>query len=109
MLMIWGLMLASVYVLNERGHVGITVLVDRFGPRKAALVSAVMHLLIILFCVAVIYGAVGKVGSVWKMKTGALGVSRAIPNLAIPTSCALYIVVCVKLIAQDLMIWRQAA
>jgi hypothetical protein len=42
------------------------------------------------------------------MKTGALGVSRAIPNLAIPTSCALYIVVCVKLIAQDLMIWRQA-
>jgi TRAP-type C4-dicarboxylate transport system permease small subunit len=58
MLMIWALMLASVYVLNERGHVGITVLVDRFGPRNAALVSAVMHLLIILFCVAVIYGAV---------------------------------------------------
>lgn len=109
MLMIWGLMLASVYVLNERGHVGITVLVDRLGPRNRALVNALMHVLIIIFCAAVIYGAIGKVGSVWNLKTGALGISRAIPNLAIPTSCGLYIVVCIKLITEDLMIWRSVA
>lgn len=107
-LMVWGLMLASAYVLNERGHVGITIVVDRFGPRKGAAISALMHLLIIVFSAAVIYGAYFKVNSVWNLRTGGLGISRAIPNLAIPTSCALYIIVSVRLMLIDLAQWKAA-
>lgn len=108
MLMLWGLMLAAAYVLNERGHVGISLLVDRFGPRGAALISALMHVLIILFSSAVIYGSYFKVNSVWGLTTGALGISRAIPNLAIPTSCVLFILVSLRLIVIDLSYWRGA-
>ncbi len=108
MLMIWGLMLAAAYVLNERGHVGIALLVDRMGPRPAALVSAAMHGLIIVFSAAVMYGSYFKVGTVWNLTTGALGISRAIPNLAIPVSCALFIIVSLRLIAVDLAAWKAA-
>ena len=105
-LMIWGLMLAAAYVLNERGHVGISLLVERFGARTGAAINALMHFLIILFSLAVIYGAYFKVSSVWSLTTGALGVSRAIPNLAIPTSCVLFILVSIRLIWIDLAYWR---
>lgn len=107
MLMIWGLMLAAAYVLNERGHVGISLLVERFGARTAAAINAVMHVLIILFSLAVICGAYFKVNSVWGLKTGALGISRAIPNLAIPTSCVLFILVSIRLLWIDLACWRE--
>jgi TRAP-type transport system small permease protein len=107
-LMIWGLMLAAAYVLNERGHVGITILVDRLGARTGAAISALMHLLIIIFSAAVIYGAYFKINSVWNLTTGGLGISRAIPNLAIPTSCALFILVSVRLMLIDLAHWKAA-
>lgn len=107
-LMIWGLMLAAAYVLNDRGHVGIAMLVERVGPRSGALISAAMHLLIIVFSAAVIYGAYFKVNSVASLTTGALGISRAIPNLAIPVSCGLFILVALRLIVVDLATWRAA-
>lgn len=107
-LMVWGLMLAAAYVLNERGHVGIALVVERLGARAGAAISALMHLLIVAFSAAVIYGAYFKVNSVWSLTTGGLGISRAIPNLAIPTSCALFILVSVRLMLVDLAYWRTA-
>lgn len=107
-LMVWGLMLAAAYVLNERGHVGITILVDRLGDRRGAAISGLMHVLIIIFSAAVIYGAYFKINSVWNLTTGGLGISRAVPNLAIPTSCALFIIVSVRLILIDLAHWKAA-
>ena len=107
-LMMWGLLLGGAYVLNERGHVGITFFVERLSARTQPLVSAAMHLLIIVFATAVIYGSIDKLESVWKLSTGALGISRAVPNLSIPVACALYILVCLRLIAEDLTAWRNA-
>lgn len=105
-LMIWGLLVAGAYVLNEGGHVGITYFVERLGPRAGALIAAAMHLLIVVFAVAVIYGSVAKLDSVWNLRTGALGISRAVPNLAIPVACALYIVVALRIAAENFVIWR---
>lgn len=107
-LMLWGLLLGGAYVLNERGHVGITFFTERLGARRGAVVSAAMHLLIIVFAAAVIYGSIEKVSSVWRLKTGALGISRGIPNLSIPVACGLYILVSFRLIAEDLAAWRAA-
>lgn len=108
-LMLWGLLLAAAYTLNERGHVGIQIFVDMLGPRRGALISALMHFVIILFCAAVIWGAYDKVASVWNLKTGALRISRAVPQLAIPVSAGAFIVVCLRLIAEDIAIWRRAS
>lgn len=108
-LMIWGLMLAGAYVLNEHGHVGISFFVERLSPRMAAAIGVLIHLLIVLFCVAVIFGAMDKIGSVARLRTGALGISRAIPNLAIPVSCALYILVSLRIAAEYAVKWRNAA
>ncbi|WP_412051243.1 TRAP transporter small permease [Hoeflea sp. Naph1] len=105
-LMIWGLLLAAAYVLNERGHVGITYFVERLGPKTGAMMVAAMHLLIILFAAAVIYGSIDKLGSVARLRTGALGISRAVPNLAIPVACALYIVVSIRIILESFEQWR---
>lgn len=108
-LMLWGLMLAAAYVLNERGHVGIQFFVDMLGPRPGAAISALMHVIIIIFCAAVIWGAIDKVEFVWNLKTGSLRISRAVPQLAIPVSCAAYIFVCLRLIAEDIAIWRRSS
>ena len=107
-LMIWSLMLAAAYVLNARGHVGISFLVDRIGARPGAAISAAMHALIVVFSLAVIWGSIGKVGSMWSLRTGALGISRAVPNLAIPVSCGLYALVSLRLIAEDVATFRRA-
>lgn len=107
-LMIWGLMLAGAYVLNEHGHIGISFFVDRLSLRKAASVNVIVHLLIVLFCVAVIYGSIDKIASVSRLKTGALGISRAIPNLAIPVSCGLYALVSLRIAAESALAWRRA-
>lgn len=108
-LMIWGLLLAGAYVLNEHGHVGISFLVDRLSPRNSAAISVLVHVLIALFCVAVIYGSIDKIGSVARLKTGALGISRAIPNLAIPVSFALYALVSLRIAAENAIRWRHLA
>lgn len=107
-LMIWGLLVAGAYVLNEGGHVGITYFVERLGPRTGALIGAVVHVLIAIFALAVIYGSIAKIESVWNLRTGALGISRAIPNLAIPVSCALYTIVALRIATENLIIWRSA-
>ena len=107
-LMVWGLMLAAAYVLNERGHVGISLFVDHLGARTGAAISALMHLLVAVFSAAVIYGAYFKVNSVWSLTTGGLGISRAVPNLAIPTSCVLFILVSIRLMLLDLAQWKAA-
>lgn len=107
-LMLWGLLLGGGYVLAERGHVGIVFVVERLGPRTHAWINIAMHLLLIGFCVATIWGAIDKVQTIARLRTGALGISRAWPNLSIPVACCFYIIVSLRLIAEDLLQARDA-
>lgn len=107
-LMIWGLMLGSVYVLSERGHVGISYFTSKLNYGQAALLSVLINGLIIAFAVAVIYGSVNRISSLWNLKTGALGISRAVPNLALPVACLFYIIIAMRLALEDVITWRRS-
>lgn len=66
-----------------------------------------MLALIVVFSLAGVSGSVGKIGLVWSLRTGALGISRAIPNPAIPMSCGPYALMSLRFIAEDVAAFRR--
>jgi len=100
-LMVWSLFLAAAYALRNGEHVGLTFFVDRLPSRIASGVRLVMNILIIGFLLVMVVGGVQEVISMLPLKTGALRISRAIPYLIIPTSGVLFILVCIRLITED--------
>lgn len=104
--MIWSSMLAAVYVQLDRGHLSLDYFVGKL-PRKAVLAMRIlMNGLLIFFMAMVVASGIQEAYTLWELKTGALRISRSIPYLAMPVSCALFIVATMILIFRDIMEFR---
>jgi len=101
-LMVWSLFLAAVYALRDSNHIGLSFFVDRIPFRIALIVRLVSNSLIIVFLCVLIMGGVQETISMVPLKTGALRISRAIPYLIMPISGVLFLLVCFRLMMEDI-------
>lgn len=97
-LMVWSLFLSSAYAYLDREHAGITFLSRHFGKNLALISEILIQLIVISFCLVLIYGGWMEMTILKDLKTGALGISRAIPYAAIPTSSLILIAFALRLI-----------
>ena len=100
-LMIWALLLAGAYALNDGEHVGLNFFVDRFPANVRRWLRVIMNLCVIGFLCVMTSGGYTEVMTLVPLKTGALRISRAIPYMIIPISGVLYILVTLRLIISD--------
>lgn len=101
-LMIWALFIGGAYAFLERDHASITYLSRKLPKNATIIVDVAIHLLIILFLTAIVYGGIQQMLRLGSYTTGALGISRAIPYAAIPVSGLIYIAFAVRLILKTL-------
>lgn len=92
-LMIWGASLAISIGIKEKGHVGLTILMDKLGSRFLQLVlETVIFLSTSVFLYIMIYYSVQMViEAKWQISQG-LGISMVLPTLAIPVSMVIALV-----------------
>lgn len=101
--MIWSSLLAATYVHLERGHLSLEFFV-RFMPFKVKiLLQILMNLIIIIFLIVVVHYGLQGAQSLKSLNTGALGISRAIPYMAMPFGCGMLAVASLSLILQDII------
>ncbi|MES1924310.1 TRAP transporter small permease [Salinisphaera sp. T31B1] len=101
-LMVWGLMLGGAFAFLDGEHTGIQILAGRLKGRAAIANSLVVHGLILGFLGCLIYGGWQEMSMLMRFKTGALGISKAIPYGAIPISAALYGLFAIVLVVRRL-------
>jgi len=97
-LMIWALFLSGAYAYLNNEHSGINYFSRRFGKNISLVSEIFIHLVVIGFLSVLVYGGWMEMTMLKNLKTGALGISRAIPYAAIPISSLIFIAFAIKLI-----------
>jgi len=105
-LMIWGLMVGGAFAFLNGEHTGIQILSSRLKGRMAIANSVLIHGLILVFLGCLIYGGWQEMSILMRFKTGALGISKAVPYGAIPISAVLYGLFAIVLIVRRIRIER---
>ena len=100
-LMIWALLLAGAYALNDGEHVGLNFFVNRFPESVQRVLRIIMNVFVIGFLLVMVSGGYTEAMTLIKLKTGALRISRAIPYMIIPISGIIYIIITLRLIIAD--------
>lgn len=92
-LMIWAASLAVSIGIKEKGHVGLTILIDSAKSAVLrAILETVISLITFLFLSVMIYYSVQMVvESKWQISQG-LGITMVLPTLAIPVSMIIGII-----------------
>ena len=112
-LMIWSLFLAAVYVHAEDGHLRLNFFVEKLPPRTQLILRILFDAGILFFLVILPKGGIFEVNALKVMKTGALRISRGYPYAAIPVSAALFILVTLRLMVDNIKrgidTWRSSS
>lgn len=97
-LMIWALFLGGAYAFFEREHASITFFCRRLPSWARRTNDIFIHVVIIAFLGALMYGGWQEMSMLKGMSTGSLRISRAIPYAAIPISSIIYIAFAIRII-----------
>lgn len=86
-LMIWGASLAISMGIKEKGHVGLTIIMDKLNSRTLkSILETIVFILTAAFLYVMIYYSVQMViEAKWQFSQG-LGITMVLPTLAIPVS-----------------------
>jgi TRAP-type C4-dicarboxylate transport system permease small subunit len=74
--------LGSIYVMKEKGHIGLDMLVNKFSPKPRQIVSIGGQLLVIIFLAVFSFESVRMVVTSITVKSSSLGISMSIPYSA---------------------------
>jgi TRAP-type C4-dicarboxylate transport system permease small subunit len=88
-LMVWTALLAAAILVHEDGHVRITLLEQKLGPRAALVLFVVSQLVALGFFALVIVSAVMMLPTLSQQNTVTLGISIVWFYLALPVSALL--------------------
>ncbi len=101
-LMIWLALLGGAYLFGTRGHLAVTMLVDRFSPQKKMAVHLFSYLLIVLFAgFTLIYGGYNLVLRTIKQVSPAVQIPMGYVYFILPI-CGMLIILYVVLNLLDL-------
>lgn len=86
-LMIWGASLAISMGIKEKGHVGLTIVMDKLTSRiwKSILETLVFIITAVFLYVMFYYSALMVLEAKWQYSQG-LGITMVLPTLALPVS-----------------------
>lgn len=92
-LMIWSASMAVSIGIKEKGHVGLTVIIDKLSSKfLIAVLETIIFIVTLAFlCVMIYYSAQMVVESKWQISQG-LGITMVLPTLAIPVSMGFAII-----------------
>jgi TRAP-type transport system small permease protein len=91
-LMLWVTMLGSAAALRSGGHLAVTAVVDRLGPRALAIVLAVRDTLMVGACGLLVWQGLGFAALNAEQESAALEIPMTVPYAALPVGAALIIV-----------------
>lgn len=100
-LMIWALFLGGAYAFFDREHASVTFFSCRLPNWARRTNDVLIHLVIVIFLGALMYGGWQEMSTLKGMSTGSLRISRAIPYAAIPISSIVYIAFAIRIIFKD--------
>jgi len=92
-LMIWSASLAISIGIKEKGHVGLTVLVDRAKSKilRTILETAIFFVTLVFLSIMIYYSIQMVAEAKWQISQG-LGISMVLPTLAVPVAMIIGIV-----------------
>ncbi len=102
-LMIWSASLAISIGIKEKGHVGLTIIMDRLKSRifKSVLETLVFLITAVFLFVMIKYSIQMVIEAKWQYSQG-LGITMVLPTLAIPVSMVIGIIQLVLRYIQDM-------
>lgn len=100
-LMIWSASLAISIGIKEKGHVGLTILVDNAKSRfaRTILETAIFFVTLVFLVIMTYYSILMVIEAKWQISQG-LGITMVLPTLAIPVAM---IIGLVQLIARYIL------
>jgi TRAP-type C4-dicarboxylate transport system permease small subunit len=87
--MIWTAMLAAALLVQEDGHLQISLLTGRFGPRGRAILYFCAQFVVLAFLAMLVLSSALRLPSIVKQNTVTLGISMVWFYAALPVSGAL--------------------
>lgn len=94
--MIWSGLLAAFYAHRNGQHVGVTILVDRLGPRAQRVFHIGGHVLVAAFCLLMTWEGLQALSSYAELKSTALRIPMHYVYSAVPVSFFLLALVSLK-------------
>lgn len=82
-LFIWLVFMGAVHVLHSKGHLGLTIVIDRVSPKKKLFFEVIGWILIIVVTYAMINGGIRIVEVVRSSRTPALGLPGSLKYEAV--------------------------
>lgn len=90
-MLVWFFLLGGSLAMRQGGHVGLDILVNALSGRSRTVVLVFSNLLVLIFFLEIIYGAVLALSSSWSQFDGTLGISMAWVMAAYPVGFTLFI------------------
>ncbi len=91
-LMVWMTMLGSAAELRSGGHITVTSLADRLGPRGLAILLAVRDVLIVATCGLLVQAGIELAMLLHRQSSPAFEIPMSVPYMAQPVGFALILV-----------------